>query len=303
MGASSVYIIGNGFDLGHDLPTSYSEFYKKEKAYLDEYGEFFGSIIGTCNWCDFENTLGEWDWELLFDSTVLPDVSDDNFKWSQVHGFEDAVTENSQEVVDTITERFTHWVESIDLSLTATRLNSLKCSSNFLSFNYTSVLQDVYGVEDNNILHIHGRARHTNALIFGHGESVEQTVNEDESGINSTTLFPEAEATAQKPLIKMKKPVTYILNKYSDWFEQTRGTELFVVIGHSLNEVDIPYFERLARINPQSKWLVSYHVESDKDIYRNKLIDLGISADNLTACTFGEIDDCISNYTKQNVLI
>nr|WP_292620255.1 AbiH family protein [Mesorhizobium sp.] len=40
----------------------------------------------------------------------------------------------------------------------------------FLNFNYTPSLQDLYGVPDANILHIHGAARDPDAkLILGHG--------------------------------------------------------------------------------------------------------------------------------------
>lgn len=56
---TKLYIIGNGFDLWHKLPTSYDLFYDFAKDTLDELESYF--YIDTTQggpWSDFENCLG-----------------------------------------------------------------------------------------------------------------------------------------------------------------------------------------------------------------------------------------------------
>ncbi len=55
-----LYIIGNGFELAHNLKTSYMDF----KKYIEQkYNEFYKELIDIYDdsrlWSDFERTLGE----------------------------------------------------------------------------------------------------------------------------------------------------------------------------------------------------------------------------------------------------
>ncbi|BFT28863.1 hypothetical protein D210916BOD24_00390 [Alteromonas sp. D210916BOD_24] len=68
-----LFIVGNGFDMWHFLPTSYMDFYKSNKEMLDKLDLYFSGITGsTTPWADFENNLGTYDWGSFFDYYVLP---------------------------------------------------------------------------------------------------------------------------------------------------------------------------------------------------------------------------------------
>ena len=55
---SILYIIGNGFDLYHGLPTSYKDFYEFGKDLLDEIEEFYKLDISSATpWSDFEKAF------------------------------------------------------------------------------------------------------------------------------------------------------------------------------------------------------------------------------------------------------
>ena len=52
----------------------------------------------------------------------------------------------------------------------------------FINFNYTKTLENLYGINQSNILHIHGCIDKYEDLILGHGKSHEEIValNEEE---------------------------------------------------------------------------------------------------------------------------
>ncbi|MEL2356136.1 AbiH family protein, partial [Klebsiella pneumoniae] len=56
---------------------------------------------------------------------------------------------------------------------------SINRDSYFFTFNYTNTLQDIYGVPDENILHIHGNAKIGQNLVIGHDVFYENSLNID----------------------------------------------------------------------------------------------------------------------------
>jgi len=55
---NTLYVIGNGFDLWHGLPTSYRQFYEFAKDTLDELEEhYLFDPNDDVPWYDFENAL------------------------------------------------------------------------------------------------------------------------------------------------------------------------------------------------------------------------------------------------------
>ena len=54
-------------------------------------------------------------------------------------------------------------------STASKRLKSIDVNGAFLTFNYTSTLEDLYAVPDIRVLHIHGEAKLSDSeLILGH---------------------------------------------------------------------------------------------------------------------------------------
>ena len=55
-----------------------------------------------------------------------------------------------------------------------------------------------------------------------------------------------------------------------------------IVIGHSFNNVDMPYFkEVLNSISENAFWRIFYYENKDEILFKNILIDLGIKEQNL----------------------
>ena len=113
---TKLYIIGNGFDLYHGLPTSYTDFYEFGKKLLDEIEEFYMlDISSAIPWSDFENSLGKYDWELFRDAQYQPDPTDKDSEIKEGYGALDEQQARADGYVEDIKECYQNWVEDIDI--------------------------------------------------------------------------------------------------------------------------------------------------------------------------------------------
>ncbi|GAC19485.1 bacteriophage abortive infection AbiH family protein [Paraglaciecola arctica] len=287
-----LYIIGNGFDRWHGLPTSYCDFYKYSKQTLDQYKYFFEQSGVTEPWSDFENNLGEYDWELLYCEYEQPNLSSESFRSSYVYGLEDGITEQTESLVSDITSEFESWVNSIDITNVSPKMCFIP-ESKFLSFNYTNTLQSVYKVPHGHVKHIHGNVDTREKLIFGHCSMRMEPSEFDEDGYSNSKYFHDAENAARKPLAALKKPVEFIIDNLSHWFDSLTDIDCIVVLGHSLNSVDMPYFKRIFEFNPSAEWVVSCYSTSECEKHRGSLVNIGITIDKIRTCDLDKISEVL----------
>jgi Bacteriophage abortive infection AbiH len=281
---SKLFVIGNGFDLWHGLPTNYALFYEFAKETLDDF-EQFCDVPQVGAWYDFENSLGRFDWSLLYDAHNYTDSLSDNFKPSEAYGLEDDLKEQADGYVDSIKELFQEWIEGIDVSVAEVKF-AFPIDSSFINFNYTSTLQLVYGVKENRIFHIHGRADNLDELIFGHGETRVEIPELDENGDSNRTIFSDAESAAKYPFYALQKPVDDVLKKHQDVFSHAKNVNEIVIIGHSLNNVDLPYFKKLAEYAPNAQWLVYCYNPDDKIHLVEQLLKCGVHPNRIKTRTY-----------------
>lgn len=286
---SRLNIIGNGFDLWHGLPTSYDLFYAFAKDTLDELESFY--LIGTAQngpWSDFESSLGKFDWQLFYEAHDHTDITAENFRPSEAYGLEDDLTEQADAIVDGIKERFHDWIEEIDISL-ASKKTLFSGTDFFLSFNYTSTLQLVYGIDSVNIAHIHGRSDAYDELIFGHGETREEEPERDEHGDSNRTMFSDAEGAAKYPFYALQKPVSDVIKNNRAFFDSLGDYSTISIIGHSLNDIDLPYFEEIAKNTNNAKWEIYCYRIEDRDHYLQQLVKCGADSKDITIETYDKL--------------
>lgn len=283
----TLYIIGNGFDLHHDLPTRYCNFHNfVSKNYPDlenELEEYFTLKTGEKYlWTNFEGDLGTFDYQAFFANNNNLDIHNDSFRPSYSFALEDELTEQSELLRSEIKKVFQEWLESIDLSTISSRF-TFKQNSTFITFNYTHILEEVYKIDSNRILHIHGDIVNTpEELIFGHNLTLEEIPELDENGDSSRTLFTDSENSAKSLFYDFQKPVDAIISNNCDAFASVSKVHNIFIIGHSLNPIDIPYFKLIFENSPNSKWTVSYHLENEKIEHLNTLVQLGIPSTRIT---------------------
>ena len=287
-----LYVIGNGFDLWHGLPTSYNDFCEYAADLLGELAEYFNSEPDdTPLWSNFEDDLGRFDWQLLFDAHNEIDISDEGFKPSMVYGLEDALDEGGGRITESIQNALREWVETIEISR-AERKFTFAENCKILSFNYTATIQELYQVGENEILQIHGKAGDF-SLIVGHGRSISEVPELDENGNTNRHLFSDAEGAAKAPLYRLKKPVEEIIEQNQDYFGSLGEAKVVAILGHSLNDIDFPYMRQIKNSASTAEWIVSYHTEEEAINHRSKLINLGVEKNKIHIVSMGEISQAV----------
>ncbi|MCL2610111.1 MAG: bacteriophage abortive infection AbiH family protein [Defluviitaleaceae bacterium] len=160
-----LYIIGNGFDLNHGFKTSYwdyREFLKEHYARaLSDFESFQYIDLHRSNdkWSDLEDSL-TIDYDTLMYEAVenyYPNLSDDSD--SRWYDLEIDLEQQIEFIYDFTGKFFYEWFLSTDFSSPRHILDFLDTNSLYLTFNYTSTLEDVYKISSENIYHIHGHIK------------------------------------------------------------------------------------------------------------------------------------------------
>lgn len=283
-----LYIIGNGFDQYHDLPTSFKCFNCFMCREHPEIHKRIGGIFDTSNpnslWSHFEKKLGELD--------VLGLVSR-NLPWW-------ADTKNRKEFSNSfdtlhmdLVGHFHDWATKIDMSCANSKRLELDRNAYYINFNYTFTLEEkkgLYQIPKDHICYIHGDTCDNNFRqpITGHGNvEYENLINEKEIRniignshklpiwVNTIDDFVEEIVYEIKELLRgLKKDTNGVLGDYDikKFIEERTKSEEIYVLGHSLAEVDLPYFERIAQDSRNANWYASYNVdnaEKDKKAIEN----------------------------------
>ena len=255
-----LYIIGNGFDLKHQIHSSYNDFLNwlianyrfdiivelQRICPISENGKYL-------LWSNFEKALEnieikeviEWDWEnLLFAETTMG-----NFLIGNTQPFLDT------QISEVIINAFTPWIRSI--AIESEQLVKFENASIFLTFNYTNTLEKVYNIPESKILHIHGRASTDANLIVGHRNYVdpsqhmrfETDFREDNHRIDNICDYN-----------KLYKPIEEIIDKNQTFFEKLSKVKSIVVMGHSCDKIDQLYFKKVSEsVCKDANWTFFWH--------------------------------------------
>lgn len=264
----NIVIVGNGFDVNHGLPSRYADF----KTWLctndKELFDFLERYIDVAGdwWNDFERSLSEIDIPKLIRETPLENRPlDSRFP----PDFSHPASWRLDSVRNSISLKFTEWVKTLD-GMKIEKKMELPEACLYISFNYTDTLERVYGIEENRIIYIHGKASRGDELIYGHGKNkyvLESDVMEkyhlhrsDDFLIAGTYGNSERELTSH--LSYWQKYIQ--LGSYYDVLRPAvMGANIVRVYGLSFSEVDYPYLHWITEKNRNLRWRVSWHTERD----------------------------------------
>lgn len=282
---NTLHIIGNGFDVMHGLPTSYKDFHnwirqQPIKYVANEMEEVFQH--SKCDfWSQFEASLGNLDLskytkDLVNEAHENQNPDDDPDKWANeaddVYArLEFIVSKNYQLLM----EAFKEWAQTIevanierqDLSMMGYDERGL-----FLTFNYTDTIEIVYNVPQERVMHIHGRGSTHEEIIVGHSGDYNKQ-RQAICDVLRAKLYEDGDI--EHKLIELfnqnRKSSAQVIANHSVYFNKLAkmNIEKIVVIGHSLGEVDIPYFERIIEVCPNAKWKFNPYSNDDKQRVSN----------------------------------
>jgi hypothetical protein len=286
-----LYIIGNGFDLHHNIKSSYSDF----KTYLLTTNHPLHELIekyipSDRYWSDLEQALAWVDVDTIIDDAeqfLMPYSAEE---WSDAyhHDYQYQVNEIIQGLSSELLNAFTKWIKQIHIpnkTNVVTPLINIPRSSKYLTFNYTSTLSSVYDVPDKNIVHIHGNAQSNDDLILGHAwcPSEKESLNKNIDPESIDVRVMEGNEIIDEYFGNTFKDTESIINANRSFFNNLKDTVNIYVFGHSMANVDIEYFyEIIKNINLDKViWNISYYDTNELIRHRNTTNKLGINEDNL----------------------
>ncbi|WP_066872666.1 bacteriophage abortive infection AbiH family protein [Clostridium mediterraneense] len=291
-----LFIIGNGFDIGHNLKTSYWDFrtflevcypeflYEFESNY-NIYPNFMEAEKKEMLWNDFEMNLANIDEDIIIENAVSIDMGLE----SGDIGIEDTLRDYFSEQFEYI-NKLPHylklWVRSIRIRDVIPKTKFINCENDdmYLTFNYTSVLENVYKIREDKIIHIHGSLReHHGEPKIGHGndKKIQDIKRRYEKACE---IFNEKEVSISKVIENYYRSTYKDVKRYMIKLLDLKQKNIdeIIVIGHSLADVDMPYFQMInILIGSKVIWNVYYYDENKKEQMYDNLIKYGIKKEQI----------------------
>ncbi|WP_419791698.1 AbiH family protein [Staphylococcus chromogenes] len=257
----NLFIIGNGFDIDHNIKSSYADF----KNYLVHLNN---SEATTCiEIMEKGHNNSQVDlWSQLEKNLCylnLDYVIDNNFKYLIPTIL----------LSETFNKLFKDWINQLDNDRKPKKqLQQLINTTNdlFFTFNYTNTLEYIYSVNENNIKYIHV-VKEGESYEFGH-KKIEIDTSSFHYNFGVSNFFKQ----------QLIKDTSSIFQRNSDWFHGLKNYEInsLYFYGFSFADIDLIYIKGILN-NIDEKQLKSIHLYSYKgqlkDDYNNQkhiLIDL-----------------------------
>lgn len=269
MNKNTLFIIGNGFDIYHGLPTSTCDFCNiLSSKYVD--GDVGNALEIFMNygvdWGEYENSLSMLDLDEIEEQNLnMPDYMSDHegdrdgtifYMESYLSDLNSVIEESLFEMVGKANEHL--------FDKEAIIKNVFKEKDAVLSFNYTSTLEELYGIQGIPILHIHGYFKNNDKLLFGYreGKNAEEYRKCHFDPLDdSRDYYVDSQ---REEIVRFygnwRKNIQ--LEKLSKFLHNIHNIDQIFVMGHSMSYVDGKYMELIEEIISPSKWYISQYEDS-----------------------------------------
>lgn len=278
MQPKTLFVIGNGFDIAHGLPTKYSDFrdYLMQKYAVDEdkfydipvlhdgfdgpeYDEeelagFICQVIDNCtggNWGALENYLGPALIDELMSGVQIDlDASDSDFEYS-VKAYQ-CEAENVSPAFSYLRDFFIMWLRENLSQIDYSALGKpefkevLSSGDAFLNFNYTKTLEMAYDLQ--NVCHIHGIIDDPENALFGHND--EREYDEDIGAKERITVS----SSLDDMLCGFIKDTDQAYFQHKDFFDSLSSVTDIYSFGITMVGVDRSYAAKIAEKAPGATW-------------------------------------------------
>lgn len=318
-----LYIIGNGFDIFHGLPSSYRDFSKWLGGDEDNQIEphdltLFNTLtrLYLTNERLLWNDLEAWlpnvnDIAIMSDSNYFSSLLDIDTELG-VPGFVlDAIIKSCNanklpvlkrqspyideiglswsQIYEWLQSNFDSWVKELNEKPIKRELNFDIKDAHFINFNYTNTLERIYNVPANQITYIHGCAHLDEPLIFGHGKTL-KAIQSSYSDFSSS----DARQDFLKGLISLRKPIEKIISQHSQLWPLISCVEDIHIWGHGLGSIDLPYFLKISsnanlKSTTEISWFVREEDKTDDQLAIDAHIEIAAKLDKLKSLGFSNI--------------
>lgn len=268
MKPQKLYVIGNGFDLWHGIPSSLASFKQYVQATdSDIYQEVENHLPTQDDWSDLERALADMDVDALIDNLGHFMSSYGAEDWSDAghHDFQYEVQNAVERLSTGLRLRLSEWVRKLPIPTPATaqkQLATLDTDAVFFSFNYTNTLGSLYGVPPEKILFIHGCADLADDdLVLGHAwhPQTRKSLNDRPDIEDIDTRLMEAHDIIDDYFSATFKRSADLIAQHRGFFDALTDIEQVIVLGHSLSDVDAAYFTALLeqRSVAEATWFIA----------------------------------------------
>ena len=313
----NLYIIGNGFDLYHGLDTKYQSFAKYLLEKDNEVYELILNYYGLPDisddpisdeeyaaWATFELALADLDYEQVLDdhSDSAANPASDDFRDRDWHTYQIEMEMIIEKLTKKLIADFNNFILNVQYPPNIDdRKIKIFHQSQFLNFNYTDTLERYYKIGSSEICYIHNKAKQKDSkIILGHGTDPANFIEkrpEPPANLNEEELeqwndymsdqyeysYESAKSEILSYYTKAFKNTETIINQNAEFFKRLSDIENIYVLGHSISQVDIKYFETILKIvKSNTKWIVTYYSDFEKKKHLETLTELGIDINNLT---------------------
>lgn len=275
-----LFIIGNGFDKGHGLKTSYWDFrnylYNLYPDFLYAFESHYyiypandDEAIKEMLWNELEKNLANIDEDVIVEDALQMEMGLE----SGDIGIEETLYEYFTEeykYIERLAKYLKQWVRTIRVMDVKPKTSLINSSDDalYITFNYTAVLERVYGIKEGKIIHIHGSLRgHEYEPVLGHG-NIERIENIEERLDEAERMYDEKEISICKVVKDYYERTYKDVNRYMYRLSRLRDKEIdeIYVIGHSVSGVDLPYFRNIGYYTEnRAKWIVYYFNDEEKE--------------------------------------
>lgn len=263
-----LYIIGNGFDIYTGLKTRYVDFclwLKNNNPFIYENLQAIYDINAEW-WNDFEIQLGRLNIKKYIQKFSQKDMCENEIlteierkkkfeeKYNNIPNlyFESHCAKRLRGILEVLQYCFEKWVNDCQRSIIDPKYIHVEKEAFFINFNYTDVLEVLYKIPEEQVLHIHGRASKQERLIYGHNMLLDGKTKEEEQVCFELRKYN-------------KNPYEYIY-KYYKLKEILKNIEYVHIYGFSFSPVDEDYMDWFFNnISNVSQWEVSYFTNTDKE--------------------------------------
>ena len=291
---NKLYIIGNGFDIHHGIPSRYS-YYRdwledNDDDLLERLRNYY-EVDDKDWWSQFELELGYPDMAAYIEETAFdnqPDFASDEFRDRDYHAGQITAEDEIGSLVADIKGTFTDWVASLPDPEGGKKIVLDKENAFFINFNYTDTLQNLYDVKLADILFIHGNVGIGSGLVLGHNRPYEElddefapempTAPDDLEGEGLAEWYEEMVDSGEdyihqsvrgevvSQIHRLRKNTENIIKTNKKAFDALKDVEDVYIYGLSFSPVDEPYLDEVVKkVNTdKTKWIVSCYSYDDR---------------------------------------
>ena len=266
------------------MPTQYIDFRQWLQYDLSyEESDFINSIesfiSGINLWSEFERALGSIQTKDYLQHLIQENIKQQNENNKIVTATDicDAIQNYCKINYDYLIYSFIFWTRTIETIGVKTVYKELYAEDHwFVTFNYTNTLEQLYGIPQDKILHIHGNIKtDPYRIIVGHNHDYQHDRKVIQDILYSQFIFDGDEVIDQmiEFLNYTYKNTNEIIYENYDYFIELKnaGIEKIIVMGHSFGEIDWSYFDYIHHICPDAQWELSFYKSPEDIIAADKM--------------------------------